>query len=36
VDIDVESTGKDFVVSVFSDDMADANAIIARARAFRD
>jgi hypothetical protein len=36
VDIDVEPNGKDFVVSVYSDDVDDAGAIVARARAFRD
>jgi hypothetical protein len=34
VDIDVQSTGKDFRVSVRSTDVADANKIVARAKAF--
>jgi hypothetical protein len=36
VDIDVQSTGKDFQVSVRSTDVADANKIVARAKAFTE
>jgi hypothetical protein len=36
VDIDVESTGKDFLVSVRSLDVADASEIMARAKAFAE
>jgi hypothetical protein len=36
VDIDVESTGKDFLVSVRSLDVADAHEIMARAKAFTE
>jgi hypothetical protein len=36
VDIDVASTGKDFVVSVRSSDVAEASEIMARAKAFAE
>lgn len=36
VDIDVQSTGKDFLVWVRSMDVADANKIVARAKAFTE
>jgi hypothetical protein len=36
VDIDVEPSGNEFAVFVYSDDVDDAGAIVARARAFRD